>query len=91
MIEPDRGPHELAKAMGLGAVQVDTWMVVDTVVTHESGVVDDQTRTHLVIEGFEYLRDADGRIMVNQVSDTAVTQPVRILIDCRVTRWKDPG
>lgn len=89
-MDDERGPHELARAMGLGAVQVDTWMVLDTVVTHEANVVEDQTRTHLVIEGFEYLRDTDGRILVNEVSDTAVTQPVRILIDCRVTRWKAP-
>jgi hypothetical protein len=89
-MDDERGPHELARAMGLGAVQVGTWAIVDAVVTHEGGDIDDQTRTHLVIEGFEYLHDEDGRIMVNEVSALAITQPVRILIDCRVTRWKAP-
>ena len=82
--EDPGGPHELARAMGLGRVQVGTWEITSSQLV----TLGARTECHLRLRGYEYRYGDDDRILLDGAN--ALYVPVTIEICCAVTRPKEP-
>lgn len=90
---PDNDAAALAGVMGLGRVEAGSWEIVSRSETTITDGANDACHTkvgvHLELDGYEIVYGPDGRVVI-AAGDRIVTRPVRVVIDCTLTRSKDP-
>ena len=86
----DNAARMLATMMGLGNVEARTWEVVSRSETAITDGANDACHTrvgvHLELDGYEIAHGPDGRLVIAAEGDHIVTRPVRVVIDCVLTR-----